>query len=95
MKLLAIINGLPLYDSERINLDNININDIITYKINGYQNYSVVIGTTPTMIKVLDLICENTNTSINFYINNKINEITKNFISPSRKIYKVINIHII
>jgi len=80
MKLLAIINGYPLYDNERINLDNVNINNIIIYKINRYQNYSVVIET--TMIKVLDLIYENTNTSINFYINNKINEIRKNFISP-------------
>ena len=88
----AVMNGLAVH-GERANINNVNIDDIIHYKVKNYYVFSVVIGTTPTMIKVVDLICENTTDGVNLYINLKQNSTTKCLLNPSRKIYKVININ--
>jgi hypothetical protein len=87
----AIIKGLPVY-GERATIHNVIINDVITYKVKGYWNFSLVIGTTPTMIKVVDLICENTSDGINLYINREQNSTTKCLLNPTRRIFKVTNI---
>jgi len=88
----ALMTGLPEY-GERANINNVNINDVITYRVKGYWVFSVVLGTTPTMIKVVDLICENTNNGVILYINNEQNITTKCLLSPTRRIFKVRNIN--
>jgi len=88
----AVMTGLPLY-GERAYINNVNVNDVITYKVKGILIFSVVLGTTPTMIKVVDLICENTIDGVNLYKNNEKNITTKCFLKPSRKIFKVTNIN--
>lgn len=90
----ATMNGLPIY-GERVNIDNVNINDVITYKINGRYVFSYVIGRTPTMIKVCDLVCENVADGVNLYTLNQKNHITKCLLKPTRKIHKVVNINIL
>ena len=70
----AVMTGLPEY-GERANIVNVNLDDVITYRVRGYWVFSVVIGTTPTMIKVVDLFCENNIDGVN--INRKQNSTTK------------------
>jgi len=89
---IAIMTGLPQYGG-RANIDNVNINDVITYSVKGYWIFSVVIGTTPSMIKVVDLFCENTINGVNLYINKIQNSTTKCLLSPSRRLFKVRNIN--
>jgi hypothetical protein len=88
----AVMNGLPEY-GERANIVNVNINNVITYRVKRYWIFSVVIGITLTMIQVVDLFCENTIDGVNLYINMKQNSTTKCLLNPSRKIFKVININ--
>jgi hypothetical protein len=88
----AIMTGLPEYD-ERANIVNVNMGDVITYRVKGLWIFSVVIGTTPTMIKVIDLFCENTIDGVILYINRKQNSTTKCLLKPSRRIFKVKNIN--
>jgi len=83
----GVMTGKPVY-GERVTINNVNINDVITYKIKGYWVFSKVLGTTPTMIKVIDLICENTINGINLYINNEQNITTKCLLKPTRKIFQ-------
>jgi len=85
---LMMIRG-NLINGERAYIGNINENDIISYKVKGNWIYSVVIGTTPTMIKVYDLKLENTEEGIKLYRREDKNEITKCLIKPSRKIFHV------
>jgi hypothetical protein len=66
----GVMTGLPEY-GERANIVNVNIDDIITYRVKGYWVFSVVIGTTSTMIQVVDLFCENTIDGVNLYINRR------------------------
>lgn len=87
----AVMTGLPVY-GERANIQNVNVNDVITYKVNGKWIFSVVIGTTPTSIKVFDLFCENTQQCINLYINYEVNYTTNCSLKPTRKIFKVQNV---
>jgi hypothetical protein len=91
---IAIMTGLPEYGG-RANIDNVNINDVITYSVKGYWIFSVVVGTTPTMIQVVDLFCENTIDGVNLYINKIQNSTTKCLLSSSRRIFKVRNINIL
>jgi hypothetical protein len=86
----AVITGLPVY-GQHANIQNVNVNDVITYKVKGRWIFSVVIGTTPTMIKVFDLFSENTLNGINLYINYKLNSTTKCLLKPTRKIFKIQN----
>ena len=88
----AVMTGLPEY-GERANIDNVNVNDVITYRVKGYWIFSVVLGTTPTMIKVIDLCCENAIDGVNLYINRKQNSTTKCLLKPSRRIFKIRNIN--
>ena len=88
----AVITGLPEH-GERVNIVNVNLDDVITYRVNGYRVYSVVIGTTTTMIQVRDLFCEITIDGINLYIDRKKNSTTKCLLKPSRRIFKVRNIN--
>lgn len=88
----AVITGLPEY-GECANIANVNLDDVITYRVKGYWIFSVVIGTTTTMIQVVDLFCENTNDGVNLYINRTHNSTTKCLLGPSRKIFKVRNIN--
>jgi len=88
----ALMTGLPEY-GERANINNVNIGDVISYKVKGYWVFSVVLGTTPTMIKVADLICENTFNGVNLYINHQQNMTTKCLLKPTRRIFKIININ--
>jgi hypothetical protein len=90
----AVMNGLPEY-GQRANIVNVNIGDVITYRVKGYWVFSAVIGTTPTMIQVIDLFCENTIDGVNLYINRKQNSTTKCLLQPSRRIFKVRNINIL
>ena len=87
----AIMTGLPEY-SERANIVNVKINDVITYEVDEKWIFSVVIGTTSTMIRVFDLFCENTIDGVNLYINREQNPITKGLLGPTRKIFKIKNI---
>jgi len=73
---IAVMKGTPIY-GERVKINNVCINDIISYKVKGNLIYSVVTGTTSTMIKVEDLLTENMNDSVNFYINPEQNITTK------------------
>ena len=88
----AVMTGLPEY-GERANIANVNLDDVITYRVKGYWVFSVVIGTTTTMIQVVDLFCENTIDGVNLYINRKQNSTTKCLLKPSRRIFKVRNIN--
>jgi len=88
----ALMSGLPKY-GERVNIANVNIDDVITYRVKGYWVFSAVIGTTPTMIKVIDLSCENAIDGVNLYINRKQNSTTKCLLKPTRRIFKVANIN--
>ena len=88
----ALMSGLPKY-GERVNIANVNIDDVITYRVKGYWVFSAVIGTTPTMIKVIDLSCENAIDGVNLYINRKQNSTTKCLLKPSRRIFKIRNIN--
>ena len=90
----AVMNGLPEY-GQRANIVNVNIGDVITYRVKGYWVFSAVIGTTSTMIQVIDLFCENTIDGVNLYINRKQNSTTKCLLQPSRRIFKVRNINIL
>jgi hypothetical protein len=88
----AVMNGLPEY-GERANIGNVNLDDVITYRVKGYWVFSMVIGTTPTMIQVVDLFCETTIDGVKLYINREKNSTTKCLLSPSRRIFKVRNIN--
>ncbi len=88
----GVMTGLLEY-GERANIVNVNLDDIITYRVKGYWVFSVVIGTTTTMIQVVDLFCENTIDGINLYINRKQNPTTKCLLKPSRRIFKVRNVN--
>ena len=88
----AVMTGLPEY-SERANIVNVNLDDVITYRVKGYWVFSVVTGTTTTMIQVVDLFCENTIDGVNLYINRKQNFTTKCLLNPSRRIFKVRNVN--
>ena len=88
----AVMTGLPEY-GERANIVNVNLDDVITYRVKGYWVFSVVIGTTTTMIKVVDLFCENTIDGVNLYINRETNSTTKGLLTPDRKIFKVTNVN--
>lgn len=101
-KRFAVMTGLPVY-GERANIENVNIDDVITYRVaqfrlgsderpEGLWIFSKVIGTTPTMIKVFDLFCENTEDGVNLYINYEQNCTTKCLLKPTRRIFKVKNV---
>lgn len=87
----AVMNGLPVYNG-RAKVDNVIINDIITYKVKGVWIFSVVTGTTPSSIKVIDLDSEITADSVRFYCKNAKNPTTDNAVVDSRRIFKVDNI---
>ena len=89
---VAVMTGLCEY-GERANIVNVNLDDIITYRVKGYWVFSVVIGTTSTMIQVVDLFCENTIDGVNLYINRETNSTTKGLLTPDRKIFKVTNVN--
>jgi hypothetical protein len=86
------MNGLPVKSYDRATSQNVNINDIITYKVFGKWIYSVVTGITPSSIKISDLICEITDTCIYMSINPEINPTTKGSVQNGREMYKVTNI---
>ena len=88
----AVMTGVPEY-GERATIVNVKLGDVLSYKVKGRLTISVVIGTTHTMIKVVDLICENTIDGVNLYINSKQNSTTKCSLNPSRRIFKVTNIN--
>ena len=94
MNCFAIIHGLPVYGL-RAKINNVNINDVITYKVNGIFIFSVVTGTTPVIFDDPDLICENTPNGINLYINHKQNYITKCLLKESRRMIKIKNVYIL
>jgi len=88
----ALMTGLPEYD-ERATPVNLNLDDIITYKVGGYSVFSVVIKIESSSIQVVDLICENTIDGVNLYINKKINPTTKGWLNWTRAIFKVRNVN--
>lgn len=85
------IYGLPIYNN-RVTKNNVNINDVITLKINGKRCYRYIVDITDTMIKVkcLDIIVDNQ--KICFIVNDNIDTITNNYLSFDREIYKVSNV---
>ena len=86
----AKINGLPIYER----LTDININDIITLKVNNIQIFCKIVGYTQTrMIKVVELESRITDINISFIEKtNFINPTTKNILSKTRKMHKITNI---
>ena len=88
----GVMNGLPVY-GERADINNVNKNDVITYKVKGCWVFSVVMGTTPTMINVVDLICENTIDGVNLYISSEQNITTKCSLNTKGRMFKVRNIN--
>ena len=88
----GVMTGLPVY-GERANIVNVNVNEVITYRVKGHWVFSVVTGTTTTMIQVVDLFCENTIDGVNLYINRNQNSTTKCSLNPTRRIFKVRNIN--
>ena len=91
IKSFGVIDGLPLY-GERAKIDNVKINDVISYMVKGHLTFSVVTGTTPTMIKIQDLLCENTEYGINLYVKTQQNSTTKNLLKETKKILKIKNV---
>ena len=87
---MIYINELPIF-GDRATFDNINNNDIITVKINNERKYCIVTGKTNTMIKIKILNILLDENKILFNINEHIDETTKNYLSFSRKIYKLHN----
>jgi len=85
------IKELPIY-GDRVTFKNINNDDIVTLKINSRREYCIVVGKTNTMIKIkkLNLLLEEN--KIFFIINNNIDEITRNYLSFSREIFKLQNV---
>jgi hypothetical protein len=88
----ALMTGLPEY-GERAYVDNVNIGDVITYRVNGVWIFSAVIGTTPSMIKVVDLICEIDTNQVTLYKNNNKNTTTNCRLKTTRRIFKVRNVN--
>jgi len=87
---MLYINELPIY-GERATFENIEDNNIITLKINNKREYCIVIGKTNTMIKIKKLNILLEENKIIFTINDNIDETTKNYLSFSRKIFKLQN----
>lgn len=87
----AVMNGLPVYNG-RAKVGNVIINDIITYRVDGEWIFSVVTGTTPSKIDVIDLDSEITADSVRFYCKNVTNRTTKGKLKDTRRIFKVGNI---
>jgi hypothetical protein len=85
------MNGLPVYNG-RAKVGNVIINDIITYRVKGEWIFSVVTGTTPSTIKVIDLESEITADSVRFYCKNVKNRTTDCALIDTRRIFKVGNI---
>ena len=91
-KCFAVMNGLPVYNG-RAKVSNVIVNDIITYRVKGEWIFSVVTGTTPSSIKVIDLNCEITADSVRFYRKNDVkNPTTDGALTNTRRIFKVGNI---
>ena len=82
--------GLPRY-GERVNRNNVNKGDIITYIAGKKQRYSVVEEIKLKTIKVTNLTLEVTNERVNFYKNSEKDPITKNSLKLTRLIFKVTN----
>ena len=76
----------------RVLKSNINNNDIITLMCNNEQIYCRVTGTTRTMVKVEDLEITRMDNCIIFKATPIINNIHKNYLGFSRKMYIVPNI---
>jgi len=85
------IKEMPIY-GDRATFENINNDDIITLKINNKREYCIVVGKTDTMIKIKKLNILLEENKITFIINDNIDEITKNYVSFSRKIFKLQNV---
>jgi hypothetical protein len=85
------IKEMPIY-GDRATFENINNDNIITLKINNKREYCIVVGKTDTMIKIKKLNILLEENKITFIINDNIDEITKNYVSFSRKIFKLQNV---
>jgi len=85
------IKELPIY-GERATFENINNNNIVAVKINNKREYCIVVDKTNTMIKIKKLNILLEENKIIFTINDDIDETTKNYLSFSRKIFKLENI---
>ncbi len=88
----AIMNGMPEY-SGRAKVTNVNVGDILHYKVKGRMIFSSVIGTTPKTIKVVDLFCEiGEGGVIQLYETNVKNSTTDCALKDTRKLNKVVNV---
>jgi len=87
----AFTIGLPRDTIGRVNCENAIIGDIITYKSDERQRYSVVTGTTRKCITVFDLEIEVTDGQTRFYRTTIINPITKCCLKDTRMIKKIVN----
>ncbi len=93
----AIMKGFtPIY-GERITINNVKINDIIIYYIKKSMTFSVVIGKTPTTIKVCELNCVYNfrMRGAYFYKIDKDNSTTHNTLNLTRTILKLTNVRIL
>ena len=87
---MLYINELPIY-GERATYENIDNNNIVAVKINNKREYCIVVDKTDTMIKIKKLNILLEENKIIFTINDNIDETTKNYLSFSRKIFKLQN----
>jgi hypothetical protein len=93
----AIMKGFtPIY-GERTTINNVKINDIIIYYIKKSMTFSVVIGKTPTTIKVCELNCVYNfrMRGAYFYKIDKDNSTTHNTLNLTRTILKLTNVRIL
>ena len=83
---------MPEY-SGRAKVTNVNVGDILHYKVKGRMIFSSVIGTTPKTIKVVDLFCEiGEGGVIKLYETNVKNSTTDCALHYKRKLNKVANV---
>ena len=93
----AIMKGFtPIY-GERATINNVKINDIIIYYLKKSMTFSVVIGKTPTTIKVCELNCVYNfrMRGAYFYKIDKNDSTTYKTLNPTRKILKLTNVRIL
>lgn len=73
-----------------IKTKDLNINDIVTYRVKDEQIFSKIIHVTQTMYKVKNLNIDIKDNRIYFFEKEDINSVTKNYLSKTRKILKII-----
>ena len=88
MKYLCKTEGLP----KTVKVEQIMINDIVSYKVKDRPIFSRVIDITPTMLKVKNFETDITEKGVYFLETDNIDPVTKNYVSKTRKVLKLCNL---